>query len=53
MCRRAKHVVDLDPMVARTGPHDGGAGRAAGPPGAPEAEEHPPDETTTKLNFCV
>ena len=40
---RAKHVVDLDPTVARTGPHDGGAGRAAYPPGAPETEEHPPE----------
>ena len=30
---RAKHVVDLDLAVARTGPHDVGAGRAADPPG--------------------
>ena len=50
---RVTHVVDLDPTVARTGPHDGGAGRAADPPGAPEAEEHPPEEIRTKLNFFV
>ena len=47
---RGTHVVDLDPTVARTEPHDGGAGSAADPPGAPETEKHPPEEITTKLN---
>ena len=32
---RAKHVVDLDLAVARTGPHEVDAGRAADPPGGP------------------
>ena len=50
---RVKHVVDLDPTVARTGPHDGGAGRVADAPGGPEVGEHAPEGITTKVNFCV
>ena len=46
-------VVDFDPTVTRTGLHDGGARRAADPHGAPEAEDHSPEEIMTKLNFCV
>ena len=45
---QAKHVIDLDLTVARTGPHDGGAGRAADVPGRPEVGGHPPEEITTK-----
>ena len=49
---RAEHVVDVEPTVARTGPPDG-AGRAADPPGAPKAKEHPTEEITTKLSLFV
>ena len=48
---RVTHVVDLDPTVTHTGPHNGGAGRAADPPGAPEAEEHPPRRNHDKTQF--
>ena len=50
---RVKHVIDLDPTVARKGAHDGGAGRVADAPGGPEVEEHAPKAITAKLNFCV
>ena len=49
---RAKHVVDLDLAVARTGPHEVGAGRAAGPPGGPEVGEHAPEEIVIKCTSC-
>ena len=39
---RVKHVVDLHLTVARTGPHDGGAGRVADAPGGPEVGENVP-----------
>ena len=47
---RAKHVVDLDLAVARTGPHEVGAGRAADPPGGPEVGEHAPEQIATKYS---
>ena len=50
---RVKHAVDLDPTVARTGPHDGGTSRVADTPGGPEVGEHAPEGITTKLHFCV
>ena len=49
---RAKHVVDLDLAVARTGPHEVGAGRAADPPGGPEVGEHAPKEIATRFSVC-
>ena len=45
---RVKHVVDLDLTVARTGPHDGGAGKVADASGGPEGGEHAPEGITTK-----
>lgn len=39
---QTKHVVDLDLTVARAGPCDGGAGRAADPCPGPEVGEHTP-----------
>ena len=39
---RVKHVVDLDLMVARSGPHDGGTGGVANAFGGPEGGEHLP-----------
>ena len=49
---RAKHVVDLDLAVARTGSHEVGAGRAGDPPGGPDVGEHAPEETATKCSSC-
>ena len=49
---RVKQVVDLDLRVARTGPHDGGAGRVADAPGGPEVREHAPERITTKDQSC-
>ena len=49
---RAKHVVDLDLAVARTGPHEVGAGRATDPPGGPEVGEHAPEEVATRYSSC-
>ena len=37
---RVKHVVDRDLTVARTGPHDHGAGRVADASGTAEVREH-------------
>ena len=47
----ANHVVDLDLAVARTGPHEVGDGRAAGPLGGPEVGEHASEEIATKMQF--
>ena len=49
---RVKHVVDLDLAVARTGPHDGGAGRAAHAPERPELGDHAPEGIKIKDNSC-
>ena len=49
---RAKHVVDLGLAVARTGPHEVGAGRAADSPGGQEVGEHAPEEIATKYISC-
>ena len=49
---RLKYVVDLDLTVARAGPHDGGAGRAANAPGRPEVGEHAPEEITIRVPSC-
>ena len=51
---RAKHAVDLDLAVARTGPHEVGAGRAGDPwaPRGPEVGEHAPDLIATKYSSC-
>ena len=49
---RAKHVVDPDLAVARTGPHEVGAGRTANPPGGPEVGEHASEEIATKYRSC-
>lgn len=35
-----KHIVDLDLAAARTGPRDGGAGKAVDAPGGLEVGEH-------------
>ena len=47
---RVKHVVDLDLTVARIGPHDEGARRAAKAPGGPEVGHHAPERITIKYN---
>ena len=47
---RARHVVDLDLAVARTGPHEVGAGRTADTLGGPEVGEHVPEEIATKYS---
>ena len=49
---RVNHVVDLDLTVARAGPHDAGAGRAANAPSGPEVGKHPPEEITIRANSC-
>ena len=49
---RVKHVY-LDLMVARAGPHDGGAGRAVDAPGGPEVGGHAPEGITIRVHFCV
>ena len=49
---RAKHVVDLDLAVARTGFHEVDAGRASDLPGGPEVGEHVPEEILTKYSSC-
>ena len=48
---RAKHVVDLDLAVARTGPYEVCAGRAADPPRGSEVGEHAPEEIATKYKI--
>ena len=46
---RVKHAAHLDLAVARTGPHDGGAGRVADAPGGgPEVGEHAPEGNNNK-----
>ena len=50
--RRAKRVVDLDLAIARTSPHEVGAGRADDPPGGPEVGEPAPEEIATKYSSC-
>ena len=50
---RMKHVVDLDLTVARAGPHDGGAGRAADAPGGREVGGHAPEGLMIRVNSCV
>ena len=47
-----KHVVDLGLTVARVGPHNGGAGRAAIAQGRPEIGKHAPEEITKELKSC-
>ena len=46
---RAKHVVDLYLTVARTGPHEVGAGRGGDPPGGGRAR---PEEIATEHSSC-
>ena len=43
---RATHVVDIGLAVARTGTHDGGAGRAADPPGGRALGDNTPEGNT-------
>ena len=49
---RVKHVVDLDLTVARLGPHDGGAGRAADASWGAAVREHAREEITIKEHSC-
>ena len=50
---RVTHVVDLDPTAARTGPHDGGAGRAADPRGHRRPKTTPRTNHDTASRRCV
>ena len=49
---RVKHVVDLDRMVVRTGPHEGGAGGVADAPGGAEVGEHASEGIMVKDHAC-
>ena len=49
---RVKHVVDLDLTVARTGPCDDGACKAADAPGGQDVGDHASEGITMKHNSC-
>ena len=48
---RAKHVVDLDLVVARTGSHEVGAGWAAAPPRGTAGRRSRPGRNRDKIQF--
>ena len=48
-----KHVLDLDPTVARTCPHEDGASRTADAPGEPTVGENAPEEIQDQISFLL